>query len=423
MKNINQSALNLALTNKRLWVSAITIAFTFIFVPFKLIAKTSEAEAIQAIPEQRVVHETDLNTVYLTNDSRQKLGIEVATVQLEAVVETKSYGGEIVVPTGSKVSISAPVSGKLIALDQTKLTPGASIKAGQLLYRIEPIITADARANLINALADANSLVNTANSQVEATNIALKRAKKLLKDLVGSQRNVDEASAANELALRNLEAASAKKKAINAVAKVGAIKPIDIKSPQAGIVSNVFAVSNQIVSVGNPMIEVSDLSSLWVRIPIPLGDLHQIDQGADAKISPLSASVTTGNWVAQGINAPPTADPLTNAAHLYYVIDNKNAAQNIQPTLRPAERVSVTLNTFSQSTKHLTVPWASVVVDIHGGNWVYIQKTNNTFERKRVFVDYVDGETAILNGGLKVEQKVVINGALELFGVETGFTH
>ena len=368
-------------------------------------------------PKQTIVQETALNTVYIQDDAYRKLGIQVALIKLQATTNSKTYGAEVVVPSGGLISISAPITGKLILVDKTQLTPGAYVKKGQLLYSIQPMITADARTNLVNALADAESLVNVSKSQVEATDIALNRAKKLLQDLVGSQRNVDDANAAHEIALRNMEAAYAKRNALRQVVNLGSVEAIDIKSPQAGIVSNIFAAHSQLVSAGNPIIQISELDSLWVRVPVPSGDLSMIDQKADASLQPLSSASKQPNLLAKPINAPPTADPLTSTTHLYY------ALKNVDSTWRPMQRISVTLNTLSKSDSKLTIPYSAVVYDIYGGSWVYMQQSKNTYERKRVFLDHVSGKQAIIIEGPAENSQIVINGALELFAVETGFAH
>lgn len=415
--NNRQSISPLAITKKRIWFATVLITLTVLFISIKLSAKLDETIKTPNEPTQNVVQENALNTVYLSEDSYRKLDIQIATIKREELVASKTYGGDVVIPAGGLVSVSAPISGKLISLDKNLLKPGERVKSGQLLYRIQPIISADARANLVNALADADSLVNVTKSQVDATQIALNRAKKLLEDLVGSQRSVDEANAAHEIALRNLEAAHVKRNALHQVVNLGTVEPLDIKSPQAGIVSNIFAVSDQLVSAGNPIIEISTLTSLWVRVPIPAGDLDSIDQKADAKIQPLSATSATAGLIAKPINAPPTADPLTSSTHLYYTI------QNDQPVLRPMQRVSVTLNTHNKSIKALMLPWSAVVFDINGGSWVYTQQSKNLYARKRVFLDHVSGNQAIISEGPDEGSKVVVNGALELFGVETGFAH
>jgi cobalt-zinc-cadmium efflux system membrane fusion protein len=417
MLNVKQFLLMLTMTQKKMWIAIALVSITILLGSIMLIEGPSKEVKAQHQPTQTVVPESSLNTVYLNDDAYRKLGIETAMIKREQLVANKTYGSEIVAPPGSMVSVSAPISGKLMSVDKTPLKPGAQIKSGQLLYRIQPIITADARANLVNALADAESFVNVAKSQVNATEIALNRAEKLLQDLVGSQRNVDEANAAHEIALKNLEAAHVKRNALHQMVNLGTIEPIDIKSPQAGIVSNIFAVSDQLVPAGNPIMEISSLNSLWVRVPIPTGDLDSIDQQADAKIQPSSTSPSISSLVAKPINAPPTADPLTSTTHLYYAIQNDHLA------LRPMQRVTVTLNTQNQSTHALTLPWSAVVFDIYGGSWVYRQKSKYTYERKRIFLDYVSGHQAIISEGPPEGSMVVVNGALELFGVETGFAH
>lgn len=415
--NIKHAISKTTMRQKKIGIAIALITLAVLFISLKLLVKTDETIKKPNEPIQTVVHENALNTVYLNEDSYRKLGIQIANIKREELIASKTYGGDIIVPAGGLVSVSAPISGKLISLDKNFLKPGERVKSGQLLYRIQPIISADARANLVNALADAESLVNVSKSQVDAAQVALNRAKKLLEDLVGSQRGVDEANAAHEIALRNLEAAHVKRNALHQVVNLGTVEPLDIKSPQAGIVSNIFAVSDQLVSAGNPIIEISTLTSLWVRVPVPAGDLDSIDQKADAKIQPLSATSETAGLIAKPIDAPPTADPLTSSTHLYYTI------QSDQSALRPMQRVSVTLNTQSKSIKALMIPWSAVVFDINGGSWVYTQQSKNLYARKRVFLDHVSGNQAIISEGPDEGSEVVVNGALELFGVETGFAH
>lgn len=417
LKTLNIKPSIVGKAQKKIWIATAFIALTILMVSIKLIANQSQVDKAPHQSAQTVVPEGSLNTVHLNDDAYHKLGIQIATIKREQLFTHKTYGGEIVMPAGGLVNVSAPISGKLISLDKNPLKPGAPIKLGQLLYRIQPIISADARANLVNALADAESLVNVAKSQVDATEIALNRAKKLLQDLVGSQRNVDDANAAHEIALRNLEAAYVKKNALHQVVNLATVEPIDIKSPQSGFISNIFAVKDQLVSAGNPVIEISSLNSLWVRVPIPAGDLDSIDLEAHAQIQSLSAISGAPSIVAKPTNAPPTADPLTSSTHLYFAI------QNNQSSLRPMQRVSVSLISHSQSIQALTIPWSAVVFDIYGGSWVYTQQSTNVYERKRVFLDHVVGQQAVISEGPPEGSRVVVNGALELFGVETGFSH
>lgn len=399
---------------KRPWLLISFLAFITYFVSISLIAKPNDQVKNTQKTVPNVLHEDALNMVHISDDSYEKLGIETSKIKQNQITETKTYGGELVVPSGGIISITAPISGKLISVEEDNIRPGTSIKAGQLLYRIEPIITPDARVNLVNALADAESLVNVTKSQVEAAEISLNRAKKLLQDLVGSQRNVDEANAAHEIALRNLEAAKVKRNALHQVVNQGTLEPIEIRSPEAGFISNILAVNNQLVSAGNPIIEISNLNSLWLRVAIPTGDANSIDYAASAI---MQSSTLATSQLAKPVNATLTADPLTNSIHLYYAVENNNVE------LRPGQRVSVSLRTLNKHSSALTIPWSAVVVDIYGGNWVYTQESKNSYKRQRVFIDHVDSNLAVISDGPSEGSDVVVNGALELFGVETGFTH
>ena len=74
-------------------------------------------------PEQ-VVHETpatvehprteaELSTVTLTPEAVKRLGIETVAVRTDRPPSTRTLGGEIVVPEGRGVVVTAPVAGTL----------------------------------------------------------------------------------------------------------------------------------------------------------------------------------------------------------------------------------------------------------------------------------------------------------------------
>ena len=68
------------------------------------------------------------------------------------------------------------------------------------------------------------------------------------------------------------------------------------------------------------------------------------------------------------------------------------------------------------------MPWGAIVTDIHGGTWVYEKVADRTYSRKRIGVRFVAGETAVLSNGPPAGTTVVVAGAAELFGTETGFS-
>ena len=92
---------------------------------------------------------------------------------------------------------------------------------------------------------------------------------------------------------------------------------------------------------------------------------------------------------------------------------------NADARFRPGERVSVSLP-LTTAESNLVAPWAAVLHDIHGGQWVYEQTAPQTFVRRRVVVERVVGNDAVLASGPPVGAKLVTAGAAELFGTELG---
>jgi membrane fusion protein, heavy metal efflux system len=68
----------------------------------------------------------------------------------------------------------------------------------------------------------------------------------------------------------------------------------------------------------------------------------------------------------------------------------------------------------------LVVPRAALLYDYQGGTWVYERKAPLTYARRRVRLDHLRGNLAVLLEGPKPGAEVVTLGAAELFGTEFG---
>ncbi|OHB78670.1 MAG: hypothetical protein A2V98_03380 [Planctomycetes bacterium RBG_16_64_12] len=93
---------------------------------------------------------------------------------------------------------------------------------------------------------------------------------------------------------------------------------------------------------------------------------------------------------------------------------------NDEGRLRPGEKVAVTLTLLAEK-ESLVVPWSAVLFDMYGGSWVYEKVAPQTFLRRRVELDFVDGRDAVLARGPEPGAELVAVGAAELFGTEFGF--
>jgi cobalt-zinc-cadmium efflux system membrane fusion protein len=372
--------------------------------------------------------ETDIYRIVLTPKAEERLQISTVSVELKAVPRTRTLGGEVTVPDGASVFVTAPVVGTLQLAGDKKPVAGQKVSAGQPVFQLLPLLSperevptaaervamANAKASLISSQITADGDVKQAEAQVEAAQIALVRAKRLLADKAGSGRDVDDAQARLDIAVQGRKAASARKQQLDKLtleAGRGSVTNIPVHAPHAGILRTVSSSVGQTVSLAAPLFEVVTLDTLWVRVPVYPGQRGEIDQQRNAHVRNLGDN-TIGVLV-KPVAAPPSADPVAATIDLYYELSN---ADN---RFRQGERVEVILPLEGQ-TESLVIPRAAVLRDIHGVAWVYVNSADHTFERHRVEVHFTTKEEAVLSRGPAVGTNIVVDGTAELFGTEFG---
>ncbi len=151
----------------------------------------------------------------------------------------------------------------------------------------------------------------------------------------------------------------------------------------------------------------------WVRASVPVGDLDELELTASADVGPLAARPGAAVQAARPVPTARSANPDAGTVDLIYAIEGDGGA------FRPGERVGVTLP-LREDGEAIVVPWAAVLHDVHGGEWVYEQLAPQRFARRRVQVRFVADGLAALASGPAAGRPVVVDGAAELFGTEFG---
>ncbi len=227
------------------------------------------------------------------------------------------------------------------------------------------------RVTELQAIADGR--LRQAHVQREAAQIAQKRAERMLKAEAGSVRVLDEANAALASAEASMITAQAQR---------------DI--------------------LGEPIGKSRNSPRSWVRVAIYGVEASLLDPKASARIRPTAAEA---GLKAQPVAGPATANAITHTVDWYYALPADHA-------LRPGERVAVEIPARDGTDLRLVVPFAAVLHDIHGGQWIYEQIADHAYARRRVQVARIADGFAILASGPPVGTKVVTDGAAELFGTE-----
>ncbi len=381
--------------------------------------KSPNPKTLPASSIDKPLREADLTTVTIriSDDAKTKLAIRAAPVERRSLKRVRLYGGEVMVPPGQTMIVSAPLNGQIKAPPEGLPRPGQHVKQGQPILTLIPILSPDARANLAGSLVDAEGQVKTAKAQVDATSIAFNRAQDLFRQDAGSKKAVDETQAALELARKNLDLVEARKTLFAKVvgeAETGSIHAITVASPLDGILKDIHASTGDTVPGNAPLFVVTRLDPVWVRVPVYVGDFAEIDAAAPAAISALGGPPGKSLALAQTVAAPPSATALASSLDVFFELPNKTGM------FRPGQRLGVTL-ALKGDRDNLVVPWSAVIHDIHGGSWVYEQLEPTKFVRRRVLLKHVQDDVAVLEDGPAAGTAVVVEGAEELFGIEVGF--
>jgi RND family efflux transporter MFP subunit len=396
--------------------------------------KAGEAGQKKSEPPAKVARpgdEQSLNTITLTEKAQQRLGICTAEAKLADVRRKRTVGGEVVIPPGQTIIVSAPLAGTLSAAEGGPVPlPGSKLAKGQPVFSFTPLLTperdvltpaervsvAQTRASIATAQIEAERQVESAKVNVEAAQIAYDRALQLLKNKAGSQRSVDEAQAQWKLAREALETAQTRHRFLSGIRldeEAGQLASRTIPSPVAGMLQSVDVAAGETVAAGQALFRVVTLDRVWIRVPVYVGHWRQIDTTQDAAIAEYGQRSDAPPRTAQYVSAPPSADPTATTVDLFYELANEDGR------LYPGQRLAVTLSLRSRR-QSLVVPWSAILHDAHGGTWVYEQLAPRTYARRRVEVLYVDLPSAVLERGPEPGAKVVTDGAVELFGTEFG---
>jgi len=422
-------------------------------------------ESVKPAKVEKLPVETDLATITLTEDADRRLGITTVAVAERDVTQRRTLGGQAVVPSGKTIIVTAPLAGIVTPPVAGSLpTPGLQVDSGTPLLSIKPLLSAErdvmtpaeqvqlvgARANLMAARTVATGDVDRGNAEIEGAQIAFDRATKLFADRAGARRAVDDTEALLNVAKANLAAAKERESQLSELLKMldvqspdGEATVLPMTTPISGLVNRIDVSVGQTIAAGAALFEVVNLDTIWIRVPVFVDQLREVQQDQDARLVSLSgeplgsrtafASGTAATdepvatatdepvatdrrlvgITAKPIAAPPTADVMTSSADLYYEVDNRKLH------LRPGQRIGVELP-MSKSEKSLIVPGGAILYDVYGNTWVYVETGERQYTRRRVAIRFVDGDDAILSAGPDVGTPVVVDGSAELFGTEFG---
>ncbi len=154
----------------------------------------------------------------------------------------------------------------------------------------------------------------------------------------------------------------------------------------------------------------------WIRLMLSEAEWDRVAKDKPARVLPLATrGKLKRELMALPSKFPPLEDPKRTMLTLYYVVKGKDHG------LKANDRMRVELQLKGDDRKRKVVPYSALYYDGKGTPWVYVNTKPLTFERQRVEVERIEGESAVLNDGPSVGTRVVTVGAALLYGAEVIF--
>ena len=329
--------------------------------------------------------------------------LEVTTLKVEARDVPVSVEYVAQTQSSQAVNIQARVSG---FLDKRVYTEGATVKAGQVLFKMDP---KPFQAQVDGAAAALQR--NQAALDVATSN--LKRTKPLVEQNALSQKDLDDATGQYEQA----GAAVAQSKASLQSAQLD-LSYTTISSPVAGITSYAVVADGTYVSPQNAQLTtVSVLSPMWVNFSLSENEVQRIEADIKAgrlvlpKDRNMVVEIEQGDGTVYPFSGKITfADPSYNAQTGTFLI--RASVDNPKGALRPNQYVRARLKGAVRPNAIL-VPQRAVQQGGQG-HFVWLIDKDGKAQSRPVVVGEWYRDSWFISEGLSVGEQLVVDGAQRL---------
>ncbi len=284
-------------------------------------------------------------------------------------------------------------------------TEGTYVKAGDVLYRIEPDVY---RAALDNARANLAS----AEANLSVTKLREKRISSMYKSKSVSQQDYDDVKAA-------LLQANAAVKAAKAAVRTAEInlERTEVKAPISGFITKSnFTVGNLLsVSQMQALATIHQTDPIYVELSQSSDDLYSLQKQLgkhgrvkDSDPSRIKATLTmhdgsfypaVGHLNFTGVDVNQSTNTILLRAEF------PNPDRQLLPGLFVRTKVIL-----GEDPNGILAPQKAVLRDARGSTYVYLIDKEGKAERRFIKVSHAIGNDWYVTDGLKLGEKIILNG-------------
>ncbi len=359
----------------------------------------SERADTQA-PGSTGVSEETSGLVHVSPKALREIVVEPA--QVRTVTEGLTLQGRIQYDPDHFVRLSSPLAGLVKAV---RVRLGEEVREGQVVATIES-------ADIGTAYAD----FSKAESDLELARRNYERARDLYEAHSISKKEFDQAQ--NDLMKDQAEYRRARQRLLTLKVPASELdKPqaqrrisvrFDLKSPIDGVVVEKTLAIGQMVGTdpGQILYTIGDLNRLQAVADVYERDLSSVGEGmaVSVEVPSFPHEVFRGTVAYVGDVLDPTSR--TTKVRCTLQMDHK---------LKPEMFARIHVMKPAAQSLALAVPREAIIA-IGDEAFVFVEKTETEYERRKVVTGPSSGELVEIHGGLEAGERVVVKGALLLKG-------
>ncbi len=331
------------------------------------------------------------NNIIVPEGSPLRDRLKIAPAASEPVNVKLVLPGIVEADPARTASVLTPLSGRLVELE---VSLGDRVAQGQVVAVINS-------PDLAQAFDDDEK----ANAALELNSKNLKRLEGQVKFGGASARDLDQAKSDQAQAAAEYRRTQARLKIIGAAGDVkDSQRLLTVKAQVSGSVTNLtVARGNMINDPTQPIMTITDLSTVWVTALVPKKDIGSVakDQDAEVVLTAYPDEVLFGKvlFVSDVIEPDSRRDKL------------RIAFANPTHALKPNMFATVTLVRGAQS--QIVLPTSSLLMN-NDRTTVFVATAPWTFERRSVVPQLEEGSSVAISSGLSPGERVVVTGGILL---------
>ncbi|MBR0642133.1 efflux RND transporter periplasmic adaptor subunit [Plastoroseomonas hellenica] len=335
--------------------------------------------------------------ISLTEEQIQAAGIGIGPVGGGSIARRVAVPGTIAPNADRLARVAARVTGTVVELRRRL---GDSVAASDVLAVVESREIAEAKADYLAMLRTEALARNTA----ERERRLFERRVSAEQDLLKAQTEAEEARIRLDLARAKLAALGLSAEEIEALPQqpIASLRRQEIRSPIAGRVTERRLDLGAAVAADTLAFVVADLSTVWVEMAVPGGEVGDIREGQAVVIRRQDAEPAGEGRI---IFASPVLDTETRTARVVAELPNPSGVW------RPGSFVTAAIATEEQEVEIL-VPQAAL--QTMGAETVVFVRTEQGFERREVVVGRRDEQVAEIVFGLDAGERIAISNTFVL---------